>query len=153
MQEAGMEEQLAKPLRIEKLYDVLYSYCNLEADEETSAPFDRQVLNIEEGLEISGDHMDLYKEVLEEFAEEYSESAELLERYLGEHNNELLGMLLLDVHGIAGNIGADVLSDTAEELREAVLENRTEVYEELATKYKKDLSALIEVIKTLPLEQ
>ncbi|RLA72882.1 MAG: hypothetical protein DRG24_01750 [Epsilonproteobacteria bacterium] len=147
MKEAGMEEQLAKPLRIEKLYDVLYSYCDLESDEEETAPSDRQVLNIEEGLEISGGHMDLYKEVLEEFAEEYRESAELLERYLSEHNYELLGMLLLDVHGIAGNIGADVLSYTAEELREAVLEKRTGVYENLAARYKKDLDALLESIK------
>ncbi len=152
MKEAGMEEQLAKPLRIDKLYDVLYAYCDLQSEKEVSQP-NRQILDVEEGLYISGDHMDLYKEVLDEFAEEYGESAQLLENYLAQHNDELLGMLLLDIRGIAANIGADVLSDTAEELREAVLDKRTEEYEALSIQYRKDLEALLAAIKILPLEQ
>jgi len=144
MREAGMEEQLAKPLRVEALYDVFYAYCDLESDRKRIAD---EILNVEEGLYISGDHMDLYKEVLEAFVEEYAESGALLDRYMVEENYEQMVMLLLDVKGIAANIGATALSKTAEVLREVVLEKETVKYTELEKQYQANLAALLEAIK------
>ena len=38
MREAGMEEQLAKPLRVEALYNVMYQYLDFASAEEEPQP-------------------------------------------------------------------------------------------------------------------
>ena len=141
MREAGMEEQLAKPLRVEALYDIMYSYFDFE----TGGGL--KVLDVEEGLYIAGDHMQLYKEILDEFADEYGESDTILQNYFANGDTGRAKALLLDIRGIAGNIGATALLKIAEELREAVINGEDAKQDALLQKYKEQLHMLLSEIK------
>lgn len=154
MKKAGMEEHLAKPLRIEALYDVMYSYFDIdipESEEKQDSDLLRntEALNAEEGLEISGGDIELYKEILTEFVQTYGDSDDMLNGYFVHDDAEAAKSLLLDIRGIAANIGAKQLSDTAEELREAILDNIEVKYNALFEKYREQLAALLNDIKKI----
>jgi len=154
MKKAGMEEHLAKPLRIEALYDVMYSYFDIDVPEseekqDSDLLLKTEALNAEEGLEISGGDTELYKEILTEFVQTYGNSDDVLNGYFVHDDTEASKSLLLDIRGIAANIGAKQLSDTAEELREAILDNIEVKYNTLFEKYKEQLAALLSDIKKI----
>ena len=154
MREAGMEEQLAKPIRVDELYKVLYQYldfdgANEEAEEELPElrPHGTDVpLNSEEGLEVCGGDMAMYIEILDEFTQTYGSANTLVDAYLRTNDDGKLVALMLDIKGVAANIGADPLSEAAETLREAVLINQTEVYEKLAKEFDEELSKTLAAI-------
>ncbi len=153
MREAGMEEQLAKPLRVEALYDVMYQYLDLageKAEEEKAADtkaHEAEPLDIETGIDICGGDKSMYVEILDEFLQAYGESDLLVDAYLKAHDDGKLVALMLDIRGVAGNIGATPFSDAAEELREAVLTNETERYEALRETFNEELARLREAIE------
>ena len=154
MREAGMEEQLAKPLRIDELYKVLYQYLDFDGANEKAEkelpglrPHGTDVpLNSEEGLEICGGDIVMYIEILDEFAQTYGSANTLVDAYLRTNDDGKLVALMLDIKGVAANIGADPLSEAAETLREAVLINQTEVYEKLAKEFDEELSKTLAAI-------
>jgi HPt (histidine-containing phosphotransfer) domain-containing protein len=106
-----------------------------------------KVLDVEEGLYIAGDHMQLYKEILDEFADEYGESDTILQNYFANGDTGRAKALLLDIRGIAGNIGATALLKIAEELREAVINGEDAKQDALLQKYKEQLHMLLSEIK------
>lgn len=154
MKEAGMEEQLAKPLRVEALYNVLYQYLDLEGEapreEETplepAADFGERALNKAEGLEICNGDKTMYLEILEDFVRAYGESVAEINGYIRANDHIKLVALLLDIKGVAANIGADPLSKSAETFRKAVLINRIESYDMLCEAYGKELRRLLGAI-------
>lgn len=154
MREAGMEEQLAKPLRVEALYDVLYQYLDLAGSNESeeapltpeTAPQVEKALYPYEGIEICGGDKDMYIEILDEFVQTYQHADEMLETHLAAHNDAAVIGLMLDIRGVAGNIGAIALSYSAEMLREAVLANETEKYAALKEDFSQKLYVLLEAI-------
>lgn len=154
MKEAGMEEQLAKPLRVEALFNVLYQYLDLEGDvqndeeilPEPTADFGERALNKAEGLEICNGDKAMYLEILEDFVRTYGESESEINAYIRTNDDIKLVALLLDIKGVAANIGADPLSESAETFREAVLINRIESYDRLAEEYGKELRRLLGAI-------
>ena len=157
MRAAGMEEQLAKPLRVEALYDVMYQYLDLSTeasadddDMEDTAPHHSTdtPLNTAEGLEICAGDKEMYAEILHEFVDTYSTSDTQVDACIAQGNDPKLASLMLDVRGVAGNIGADPFSESAETLREAVLISATDVYLKLAADYKKELKRLLQAIET-----
>lgn len=142
MREAGMEEQLAKPLKIDELYKVLYQYLDIKGEQKEEAEQEAhqhhasdQPLNSDEGLEICGDDMVMYIEILDEFVAEYGSADALVHAYLKANDEGKLVALMLDIKGVAANIGADPLSEAAEILREAVLINQIEAYEKLTEEF------------------
>lgn len=154
MKKVGMEEQLSKPLRIDALYNVMYCYFDIDTSEnevaaEDSGMQDTDSLKISQGIEISGGDVDLYKEVLAEFVETYGSSDHTLDGYFVHDDIESAKALLLDIRGIAANIGAEVLSETAEELREAILDESEVKYNALFEKYREQLYFLINDIKAI----
>lgn len=158
MKEAGMEEQLSKPLRVEALYDVLYQYLELtsdtdEPDNVTDSQLDEErfgddALNKAEGLEICGGDKEMYGEILDDFIRSYATSDRLVNTYIESNDDIKLVALMLDIKGVAANIGADPLSESAETLREAVLINQTEAYAMLANEYSRELHRLLEAIES-----
>ena len=149
MRKAGMEEQLAKPLRIDALYDVMYCYFDIDAkvDESDGETGDTDSLQASKGLDISGGDKELYNEILTEFVETYGESDHVLDGYFVHDDAESAKALLLDIRGIAANIGAEQLSETAEELREALLDHTEIKYNALFEKYREQLYFLLSDIK------
>ena len=152
MRDAGMEEQLAKPLRVEALYDVMYQYLDLagtsEAAVEEKQSTSEQPLDTEMGLDICGGDKQMYNEILDEFVDTYHEADVLVDAYLKNGDEIKLVELMLDIKGVASNIGAGPLAEAAETLREAVLINQTEAYGKLAEEFKHELHRLLNAIQT-----
>ena len=156
MREAGMEEQLAKPLRVEALYDVMYRYLDFAGESEAPAEEEKeaketetaQALDTSVGLDICSGDKQMYDEILGEFVDTYKEADLLVDAYLKNGDEIKLVELMLDIKGVASNIGAGPLAEAAETLREAVLINQTEAYGKLAEEFKHELHRLLNAIQT-----
>ncbi|MEJ2499812.1 MAG: response regulator [Campylobacterales bacterium] len=159
MRDAGMEEQLAKPLRIEELYAVMYQYLDLAGEQNEENAEEEELpelkghesdtpLNAAEGLEICGGDKEMYAEILDEFIETYGSANELVKAYLRADDDAKLVALMLDIKGVAANIGADRLSEAAETLREAVLINQVESYDAMAVEFEKELHKALAAIES-----
>ena len=152
MMEAGMEEHLEKPLHMDALYEKLYNYCELELEEEEPEEEiellpDTPELHAEKGLDISMGDEALYREILNEFASMYADSDETLHDFMIRDQIGDANALLLDVHGIAANIGADRLAETADRLREALMNRDEKEYGALYDAYVSHLKAVLADIK------
>lgn len=144
MESAGMAEQLAKPLRIEALYKIFYAYSTKERGGEASST---NILDFEEGLEISGGDESFYREILTEFVSDYGDSAERLGQYLRAHDIQAADALLLDIVGIAANIGAHPLVEIASQLKHALSDTDEKSYFSLYDRYKVQMQRVLEEIK------
>jgi CheY-like chemotaxis protein len=154
MAEAGMEEQLAKPIHLEDLYDVMYCYFDIQEasdDDEDDVELlpDTDELHAEEGLDSTGGDEDLYKEILGEFKTMYGKSDQTLHEYIVQDNTQGAQALLLDVQGLAGSIRADLLADTAQKLREAMINGDEAQYNPLYEEYCAHLQKLLGDIDNL----
>lgn len=153
MREAGMEEQLAKPIKVDALFDVMYCYLNIKSEGAAAAPAggdapaadpsNMQVLNAGKGLNIAGNDVPMYKEILNEFLETYAEADQLLATYLEHNHEDFIKMLLLDIHGVAANIGAERLANSSEMMREAILGQNSGEYANLQSNFNVDLRMTI----------
>ena len=149
MKNAGMQEYLEKPLKLEKLYDVLYCYLNI-IDKKTTNSINNQVtkvLNIDEGLSICGNDNDLYKEILLEFLNIYQNVDQTINSYIVKDNIPAVQKLLLDISGISANIGADKLSTLSTEFREILNDKEEDQYFTYEKKFNTMLLILLEEIR------
>lgn len=152
MRDAGMEEQLEKPLRMDALYDILYAYTvtssdNKEEDDEYIEVVMTKELNGNKGLEICGGDEDFYNEILSEFVNTYSNSADKLTNLLQNKEVEHADRFLLDIVGITANIGADTLHDIAQRLKNSIEDTQKQEYLNILKEYTQHLSALLKDIK------
>jgi CheY-like chemotaxis protein/outer membrane biosynthesis protein TonB len=153
MLEAGMEDHLEKPLHMDALYEVMYNFCDFEMEtdeaeeEEIELLPDTPELHAEKGLDISMGDEELYREILGEFVQMYGKSDEQLHEFIVKDQYTEAGALLLDIRGIAANIGADPLAETAEQLREAFLNQDEKAYTELYNDYSTHLKAVVRDIE------
>ncbi|WP_295021377.1 hybrid sensor histidine kinase/response regulator [Sulfurimonas sp.] len=140
MLNAGMEAHLEKPIRMDSLYDVLFVYSS--GNESKLAQDSDLEFDSEKGLEISGNDKDFYIEILDEFILKYSDSASEIQRLLATANSAGADKLLLDISGIAANIGADNLYGITITLKQSII-NPTDL--EYITNLKNYQRALIKV--------
>jgi CheY-like chemotaxis protein len=145
MSDAGMEEHLEKPLRMDSLYDILYTYSD-EQSAEVESEFVLQELDAEEGLSICGDDDDFYEEILAQFRDTYADSASKLENMFQNAKMQEASKYLLDISGIAANIGANNIAQISQELRESIKNPKDSKYLNLFKKYTKSLHTLINEI-------
>jgi len=143
MHEAGMIEHLEKPLKIDALYDMLYAYTPQKNDN-FSENFNE--LNIEEGLEISGNDQAFYNEILSEFLSTYKQSHLQIDNYLKQNNIKAADQLLLDIIGVSANIGADSLYKSAQNLKASLASNDNK-RSRLIFNFKETLEKLIKEIQ------
>jgi len=157
MREAGMEEQLAKPLKMDSLYDVLYAYGVLnEAEDEEEVVVETSSdsaskfveLNIEQGLETFGGDEDFYKEEgLTPFLEAYENIADVIDDLVINEEFDKLNGLLHDVLGVAGSIGALKLQANTTTMKESVKATQGESYGDYSDAYREQVASLIKEIK------
>ena len=155
MTEAGMEEQLEKPLRMDALYDVLYAYTKDEStDEDQEQNPDDYVkvmqtkeIDTDKGLSVCGDDEGFYNEILDEFITTYSDSAVKLREFLLASKVKEADRYLLDLSGITANIGATNMNRIVLSLKEALTHPQDKVYVELFKEYAISLQHLLEDIK------
>ena len=144
MSEAGMTEHLEKPLKMDAFYDVLYAYTPAENSEDTNETYSE--IDIEEGLEISGEDSDFYHEILYEFINSYEDAHAVIDAFIKHNNLENADRLLLDIIGVSANIGAGKLNKTAIALKTSLKNNDNEK-SRLIFEFKENLANLIQEIK------
>jgi len=118
MKNAGMQEHLEKPLKMDPLYDLLYSYSKIQDNYETL----ENALYKEIGLEVCGGDESFYKEILNDFVSDNIESTNELKKLLDDKEFTKAQEFLLDLVGVTANIGASRVQKIALELK-ASLDN------------------------------
>jgi CheY-like chemotaxis protein len=158
MQEAGMEECLAKPIVLNHLYDVLYKYTDeskstqikkdvVQVETPTKKAFSDKELDFYKGLDISANDANFYNEILNEFITNYSDSAQRIQELLQNGNLVHAQRKLLDIIGVTANIGANNLHDISQDLKTAIEEKNKEKIIDSFKKYKQHLSVLLKEIE------
>jgi len=151
MSEAGMEEYLEKPLKIESFYDILFAYSQNENSNKLSDEFVEVMitdeLDTDQGLSICGDDEEFYNEILDEFVKTYTNSTDSLQELLNKNEMNKADRYLLDLSGITANIGANHISQIALNLKEAISDPQDKKYIELLKDYAKSLHNLLEDIE------
>jgi CheY-like chemotaxis protein len=144
MNEAGMTEHLEKPLKMDALYDLLYAYIPNDNQNNNSSSYSE--LDIEEGLEISGNDNSFYHEILNEFIKSYKDAHEKIDSLVKHNNIQNADRLLLDIIGVSANIGATKLNKTAVRLKTSLAGNDNEK-SRLLFEFKENLDNLTKEIK------
>ena len=150
MSDAGMQEHLEKPLRMDALYDIIYAYTGT-TQEQNSEEYIHVVatkeLNGDKGLEICGGDEEFYNEILTEFVATYENSTNKLSTLLNSGDLVQADKLLLDIIGVTANIGADPLNRVSSTIKEALKDTQEKSYLTLLEQYKEHLEELIVDIK------
>ncbi len=129
----GMNDHLPKPIDPPELTAMLVKWIKPQA-RKTPVPGlvereENHTLNLPEqmpGLDIAaalkrlGGNRKLLKTLLIHFAQDYSDTAETIRQALDSGDIEHIRITAHTIKGVAGNIGADDLSEAAHELEEAV---------------------------------
>ncbi len=151
MRSCGMNAYLPKPINVGRLYTVFATFIGkrVSSTEETPrfeiASIDG--IDIREGLEHSNNNPLLYREILSEFLDVYSQSGELMKKLQKEQRYVQLKQLSLDIMGLAGSIGADKLQKLANEIYKLFLYNKTDLLPKFIEEYNTELNRVIEGIK------
>jgi CheY-like chemotaxis protein len=161
MKEAGMQEHLEKPLRINKLYKAFYEYTdetskmpavslsNTEQKQTHSQTEQNNGLNTQKGVEVCGGDKALYDDILQEFLTSYGNTDMVLQENLLQDNIDESIKLLLDISGLAANIGADSLAKSATSYREAIQNGQMPQYQGLQNEFRESFKTTIQAIHTL----
>jgi len=153
MMNVGMEAHLEKPLKLDSLYDILFIYTTgdevntsvstVEEKEHEDIEFD-----IHQGLEICGGDKEFYLEILNEFMDNYSNSADKIQKFLNNNNAKDADKLLLDIIGLAANIGADYLHNSAVDLKKSIASPDDMEYIDSLKTFKRTLAHISQLIES-----
>jgi CheY-like chemotaxis protein len=148
MKNAGMSEQLEKPLRMDALYNILYAYTGegTQNDEFTEAIMTK-ILDADKGLQTCGGDENFYREILSEFITDYANSSDKLGELLRSNNMQDADAYLLDIIGVAENIGAHPLGKIASNIKVALGDTHERSYFILFDQYKIQLGRLLQDIR------
>jgi len=124
MKYVGMEEHLEKPLKVDALYDILYQYSNEISIQQEKTSSDMLVLDIQKGLQICGNDVGFYHDILKEFLSTYSNSSQELKILLKNGKKAQADQLLLDIVGVSANIGAGTFATCANMIKNNITSNK-----------------------------
>ena len=149
MKTLHIETWLEKPLNIDAFYKVLLDNTNTKTIKQSNISLKETKVDLDtkKGLSISGGDKDFYLEILDDFISKYSDSAVTLQKYINSAECESADKILLDISGIAANIGAIKLQQAAIELKTSIKNPVNLEYIECLTKYKRVLHKTCEAIK------
>lgn len=161
MKEAGMEECLEKPLKMDALYDVMSMYYTLDEESEEAPVVKEEVdeleisvdiddlacLDYDHGLEICGNDEAMYKELLKEFFIGYKDSSKKMHKALVDKDYAQAQEILIDVKGTASNLGAVQFITITEHFLQALANENTAAYAQMFKDYQKYLLALLKSIQ------
>lgn len=151
MKDAGMQEHLEKPLKINALYSVLAAYSfkrkNIVDLNESINITDKQELYTELGIEVCGGDEDFYKEILNDFINDYSDVTSKIQNFLNNGKFSEVDKLLLDISGVVANIGATNIKNLVKEFKLSIKTPEDEKYILIFKKYAKHFEALKNEVK------
>lgn len=148
MLDAGMEAHLEKPLKLDAFYDILYSYTSDEKMISDSNKIKKSIeFDIYRGLEICGNDKEFYLEILNDFITNYEDASQKIQQFLSERNSIDADKMLLDILGLAANIGAEHLHSATLELKRTIANPQDLEYIDALKKFKRSLAHISELIK------
>ena len=161
MTEAGMEEHLEKPLKMDALYDVMSMYFSMDEAKEEVPVAKAQVqeleiavdiddlpcLDYDQGLEICGNDEAMYKELLKEFFLGYKDSSKKMREALVKKDYKAAQDILIDVKGTASNLGAVQFITITEHFLQALANENKASYSQMFKDYQNYLLALLKSIQ------
>ncbi len=159
MREAGMEEHLEKPLKMDALYDVMSMYYSINEAEAVEGEEEQPELEIsidvndlasldyDAGLEICGNDEAMYKELLKEFFVTYKDSSKRMHAALVAKDYNEAKNILIDVKGTSSNMGAKQFIYTVDAFLVALSKDNKKVYGSLFKDYQAHLLALLKSIQ------
>ncbi len=104
-------------------------------------------LDTDKGLETCGGDEGFYREILSEFITDYGDSSDKLGELLRSHNLHDADGYLLDIIGVAENIGAHKLGEVASNIKLALSDTDEQSYFSLFDQYKVQLERLKQDIR------
>ncbi|OHE06727.1 MAG: hypothetical protein A3G74_01125 [Sulfurimonas sp. RIFCSPLOWO2_12_FULL_34_6] len=148
MLNAGMEAHLEKPLKMDALYDTLYTYTAGQEVQQNVIKADNIVdIDSSKGLEICAGDKEFYLEILDDFLSKYSDSADVIKEYLNATDSKSADRILLDILGVAANIGANKLYKSALDLKQSLVNPSDMEYINNLKQYERSLYKACEAIK------
>jgi CheY-like chemotaxis protein len=149
MLNVGMEAHVEKPLKMDALYDILYVYTNGNESQNSTIESEggSSEFDTSKGLEICGGDKEFYLEILSDFASKYCDSAETIKKLINESDSISANRLLLDISGVAANIGADDLHSIALSLKNNISNPTDLEYVTTLKNYKRALHTVCEAVK------
>lgn len=148
MKNAGMSEQLEKPLRMESLYEMIYAYTGKKTDkDEVTETILTKNLDTDKGLQTCGGDEEFYREILSEFMADYGDSSEKLGEFLRTDNIQDADAYLLDIIGVTENIGAHLLGEIASNMKLALSNPHEQSYFSLFDQYRGQMDRLMQDIR------
>ena len=149
MMNVGMEAHLEKPLRMNPFYDMLYIYTTGDEGKENSIQPNNNIseeFDSNKGLNICGGDKEFYLEILNDFLSKYTDSANNLQKQINDTNSVDADKMLLDIAGVAANIGADNLHTIALDLKDSISHPEDLEYISYLKEYKRSLTKVCEAI-------
>jgi CheY-like chemotaxis protein len=152
--ESGMNGYLDKPLNLGKLYTAFVRFIEeyrvpreAEGHEggKPAAPeveTDREILDPEVGLEHSNGDAGLYRSLLEDFLQQYGDSAEQFGSLVAGREYEGLYRLVVDLEGLAGMLGAKELYRLLLEIHRILDQGTTMILGDYVEEYAEALERL-----------
>lgn len=166
--DAGMDDYLSKPIDPEKLNSALLGWIkpkNLSntvnkqnndkipaeniARENSCLTKDLPGINMVSGLKRVAGNFKLYKKLLSEFCEDYSNTADQLAAAIKDQDFKTARQILHTIKGTAGNMGAADLYNCADKFESALHNKNTQNLELLNNKFKTSLNQVLLSIKCL----
>ena len=148
--EAGIDNYIAKPFEIEHIQRIL----KLISKTNGTVPIQPEpvtanrvlggnTLDLQKGIRRVGGDLDTFKELLQDFARDLPHRMQILEQYLRERNLEALYRGAHNLVGVASNLGALELAESASKLDKPSNEGYTPLHERLFVDLKKAADNLI----------
>jgi len=144
--DVGMNDYVTKPINPGELFRALIKWIKPgqrdlpeeyarglpEADTspEAELPADLPGIDISLGLSHVGGNLKLYKDILEKFVRDFNDSPEKIREALDQSDNSLAQRLAHTVKGVAGNIGAENLQESALVIESKIQEKQFEMIDE-----------------------
>ncbi len=162
---AGMNDHVAKPIDVKELFNVLRRWIKptgkgrafpgaFPAGAGQSRRFEEDFgplpgINVREGLERLAGDTALYRELLHKFAHNQARAGERIRQAIADRDMETAQMLAHTAKGVAGNIGAESLFETATLLDAALKKEDIQGAEQILPDFFQNLETVIQGIQTL----
>ena len=130
--------------------DILYCYIDVINDQESASLSvdEKTLLHIDEGIEICGGDIELYKEILSECLSMYQDANQNIKLLMLKEDTDAIKKLLLDISGVSANIGADTLAQIATKFREVLNHDTKDQFFGAEEEFTNTLSTIIKEIES-----
>lgn len=143
---SGADQYITKPIQAGALFSLFNHYLTKDnAFDENRQYFPKAALintvslAARDGFEMASFDEDLYADILQEFIDQYSDSAHAMNRVLVKDDLQQLKQICLDVTGVAANIGAVRLSSITSQIHASISKGKVKDLIALMNQYQPEL--------------